>query len=85
MTQEFAVLDAAQYKALRKRYRTILTQGEKEFPEIPLRTKGQRARIAKSDAHNLWERLKTYEREVLRFAEDPHVAFKKTAQKAICA
>ena len=69
------VLDAAQYKALRKRYRTILTQGGKELPEIPLRTKGQRGRIAKSDAHNLWERLKTYEREVLRFAEDPYVAF----------
>ena len=69
------VLSAAQYKALRRRYRTILTQGKRELPEIPPRAKGQRGRIAKSDAHNLWERLKTYEREVLRFAEDPDVSF----------
>ena len=67
------VLSAAQYKALRRRYRTILTQGKRELPEIPPRAKGQRGRIAKSDAHNLWERLKTCEREVLRFVKDPDV------------
>ena len=54
------VLDTAQYKALRKRCRTTPTQGDRELPEIPLRTSGQRGRIANSDAHNLWGRLKTY-------------------------
>jgi transposase-like protein len=63
------------YKNLQKRYRTILTQGEKELPAIPEKPKGQRGRIAKSDAHNLWERLKVHEVSVLRFAKDGDVAF----------
>ena len=63
------------YKALQKRYRTILTQGERELPPIPPRQKGQRGRVAKSDAHNLWERLKKHESAVLRFAKHPDVAF----------
>ena len=36
---------------------------------------GKRGRIAKTDAHNLWERLKQYETAVLLFAKDPHVPF----------
>ena len=63
------------WAALRRRYRTILTQAKRELPEIPPRADGQRGRIAKSDAHNLRERLKTYETEVLRFAQDPDVRF----------
>jgi transposase len=31
--------------------------------------------MAKSDAHNLWERLKKNESEVLLFAKDPPVSF----------
>ena len=31
--------------------------------------------MAKSDAHNLWERLKKHETAVLRFAKHPDVAF----------
>jgi hypothetical protein len=31
--------------------------------------------MAKSDAHNLWERLKEYESAVLLFAKNPHVSF----------
>ena len=68
-------LSAKAYKALQQRYRTILTQGERELPPIPPRHKGQRGRVAKSDAHNLWERLKKYESAVLRFAKHPDVAF----------
>ena len=70
-----ADLAGAACAALRRRYRTILTQAKRELPEIPPRADGQRGRIAKSDAHNLRERLKTYETEVLRFAEDPDVSF----------
>ena len=69
------ILSESEYKAVQKRYRTILTQGERELPPIPLRRKGQRGRVAKSDAHNLWERMKKYENAVLRFAKHPDVAF----------
>ena len=31
--------------------------------------------MAKSDAHNLWERMKKHETAVLRFAKHPDVAF----------
>ena len=68
-------LNESEYKAVQKRYRTILTQGEKELPPIPPRQKGQRGRVAKSDAHNLWERMKTHESAVLLFAKHPDVAF----------
>ncbi len=58
-----------------KRYRTILTQGGKELPEIPPRPKGKRGRIAKSDAHNLHERLAKHQEPVLRFMSNPNVSF----------
>ena len=35
----------------------ILTQGARELPPIPPRQNGQRGKVAKSDAHNLWERM----------------------------
>ena len=60
---------------LQQRYRNILTRGEKELPVIPSRPSGKRGKLAKSDAHNLWERLKKYEVAVLLFAKDPHVSF----------
>ena len=68
-------LSASEYKALQKRYRTILTQGARELPPIPPRQNGQRGKVAKPDAHNLWERMKNYETAVLRFAKHPDVAF----------
>ena len=64
-----------QYAALQKRYRSILTRGEKELPDVPKKANGRRGNIAKSDAHNLWERFRKHEASVLRFAKDPHVAF----------
>ncbi len=68
-------LNAHEYKALQKRYRNILTRGEKELPPIPARQQGKRGRIAKSAAHNLWERLKEHETAVLLFAKESHVPF----------
>lgn len=68
-------LDESEYKNLRKRYRNILTRGEKELPPIPPKPKGKRGRVAKTDAHNLWERLKFHEKAVLLFAEVAHVPF----------
>jgi len=68
-------LSEKEYKNLQKRYRNILTRGEKELPPIPERRKGQRGKIAKSDAHNLLERLRTYEQSVLLFSTNPDVSF----------
>ncbi len=73
------VLSAAACEALRERYRTILTQAAEELPAIPARRKGQRGRIAKSDAHNLHERLVQHEASVLRFLHDPDVSFTNNA------
>ncbi|MCC6473538.1 MAG: hypothetical protein IT514_07315, partial [Burkholderiales bacterium] len=58
-------LNRREYANLQKRYRHILTRGQSELPPIPARQNGKRGRIAKSDAHNLWERLKQHETAVL--------------------
>jgi transposase len=68
-------LSRREYQNLQKRYRNILTRGEKELPPIPPRHNGKRGRIATSDAHNLWERFKEHACAVLLFAKDSHVAF----------
>ena len=68
-------LTQAEYKTLQRRYRNILTRGGKELPPIPARQKGKRGKVAKSDAHNLWERLKQHESAVLLFAKESYVPF----------
>ncbi|MDP6535568.1 MAG: IS66 family transposase [Gammaproteobacteria bacterium] len=68
-------LTEREYQALQKRYRNILTRGSAELPPVPVKPKGKRGRIAKSDAHNLWERLKQHEKAVLMFAKHSHVPF----------
>lgn len=63
------------YFNLQKRFRNIMARGEKELPTVPPKPSGKRGRIAKSDAHNLWERIRDNEQAVLLFAKDPHVSF----------
>jgi len=63
------------YAKLQKRYRNIITRGEKEMPAIPPKPNGKKGKIAKSDAHNLLGRLKEHEASVLLFARDAHVSF----------
>jgi transposase len=60
---------------LQKRYRAILTRGEKELPVIPPKPSGKRGKLAKSDAHNLWGRFKAHEAAILLFAKEPQVSF----------
>ncbi len=60
---------------LHERYCNILTQGEKELPPIPPKPSGKRGKLAKSDAHNLLERLQKHQKAVLLFAKDPYVSF----------
>ena len=82
--RETGVLSEAESRKYRKRYRTILTQGGKEMPEIPKRRDGKRDRIAKSDAHNLHEARLILEESVLRFMSDPDVSFtNNTAEQKI--
>ena len=76
---ETGVLSEAECRKIRKRYRTILTQGHKEMPEVPPKPEGKRGRIAKSDAHNLHERLLKHEESVLRFMREPDVSFTNNA------
>lgn len=73
--RKYKKLSDRQYRALQKRYRNILTRGGKELPPIPKKPAGKRGRVAKSDAHNLWERLKKHESSVLLFANQSHVPF----------
>ena len=68
-------LSEPDYKALRTRYRTLITQARRELPTPPPRQTQRRGRIARSDAENLHEALNKYETEVLRFARDPNVPF----------
>jgi len=63
------------YAKIQKQYRAIITRGAKQMPAIPDKPSGKRGRIAKSDAHNLWERLHKHEEAVLLFAKNPYVAF----------
>jgi len=68
-------LTKAEYANLQLRYRNALTRGEKELPTISPKPSGKRGKLAKSDAHNLLERLREYEAAVLLFAKNSHVAF----------
>lgn len=68
-------LTVKEYEKLQKNYRNILTRGEKEMPGIPAKSKHQRGKMAKSDAHNLLERLRTHEGAVLLFAKIAEVPF----------
>jgi len=68
-------LEETAYNRLQKHYRNLLTRGEKEMPPILPKAAGKRGKMAKSDAHNLLERLRKYESAVLLFAKNPQVAF----------
>ena len=72
---ETGVLSETECRKYRKRYRTILTHGRKEMPELPQMREDNRGRIAKSDGHYLLERLSKHEDSVLRFLSDPDVSF----------
>ena len=64
-----------EYKKAIQLYRKILANGIKEMPAIPEKKNGKRGRIAKSDAHNLWERLSKHRCSVFMFARKSDVPF----------
>ena len=59
-------LSMRHYRRIARCYRDILEKGRKEMPKIPPRKKGRRGPVAKSDAHNLLERLAAQRKNVLR-------------------
>jgi transposase len=60
----------------RRRYRKLLKQAETECPPPDARQgKGKRARLKRSKARNLLERLRNFEPDVLRFMEVEAVPF----------
>ena len=72
------------YLKLTKRYRVIL-RGAKELPPIPPRQDGKRGRLAKSDAHNLWERFERYKRRCCCSPSVPRWPLPTTAPSVTCA
>jgi transposase len=62
-------------RSLHNRYRAIIACAENEMPEVLPKTNGKRGKLAKSDAHNLCDRLKQHENAVLLFAKNPQVPF----------
>jgi transposase len=68
-------LSEKEYADLEDRYREIIGLGRNELPVIPPKSNGKKGKIAKSDAHNLWERLEKYETSVLLFAKNADVSF----------
>ncbi len=74
-TADNKCLDSQSFEKLQRIYKKILVRGENEMPPVLSKPYGRRGRVAKSDAHNLWERLQQYEGAVLMFAKLPHVPF----------
>lgn len=68
-------LSPEKHSKLLKLYQKILLDGSRELPQIPEKTNGKRGKVAKSGAHNLWERLDKYQNAVLLFASNQYVAF----------
>ncbi|MDE0511251.1 MAG: IS66 family transposase, partial [Gammaproteobacteria bacterium] len=55
--QKNKALDDTAYKAVRTRYRTLLTQAKRELPKPAKRLTGRRGRVAQCDARNLHDAL----------------------------
>jgi transposase len=70
-------LAAKDSKKYRNRYDKIIEEGEIKCPppDEKQRQKGQRGRLKRSKSRNLLERLKNFKDDVLRFMENPVVAF----------
>jgi transposase len=64
-----------QAKSFQRRYRNILTRGQRECPQVTQRPDGKKGKIAQSKSRNLLERLINFEEETLRFMTEPDVPF----------
>ena len=73
-TQAGGCLGEATAQRFLRRYRQILTRGDRECPPT-LSNNGSAKRAAQSKSRNLLERLRDFETETLRFMSDPLVPF----------
>ena len=70
------VLDALESQKYRRKYISIIKQGEIECPEpIRPKKKGKRGRIKRSKSRNLLERLRDFENDTLKFMDNEIVPF----------
>ena len=69
------VLDQVQADRMRKRYRTILKEADRECPPPKPPDRPKRGRLKRSKSRNLLERLRNYEDDVLRFMVNISVPF----------
>jgi transposase len=53
----------------------VKKEADNELPAIPPKPSGKPGKLAKSDAHNLLERLQVHEVSVLLFAKNLYVSF----------
>ena len=60
---------------MRKRYRGILAEAEKENPVPPKQGDKERGRTARTKTRNLLDRMRNYEDDILRFMTDVDVPF----------
>lgn len=69
-------LGQSKLDAFTKTYHEILTEGTEELLKLPQPTKtGKRGKIKQHKAKNLWDRLKGFDAETLRFMNDFSVPF----------
>ena len=68
-------LETGQLSALRRQYKALLAQGERDNPPRERTQAKQRGRIKQSPAVNLLLRLREHADDVLRFLTDPRVPF----------
>lgn len=68
-------LSMRHYRVIARCYGEILERGRREMPAIPKRERGHRGPVAKSDAHNLLERLAAHRGNVLRFTRRADTPF----------
>jgi transposase len=69
------VLPDNEQRMVRKRYRKILADAEKENPILVRQGKQKRGRIAQTKTRNLLDRMRNYEGDILRFMTDADVPF----------
>ncbi len=76
VTEAGGVLDARESQKYRRKYRSLLKQGQIECPEpIRPKEKDKRVCIKRSKSRNLLERLRDFEKDVLRFMDDERDPF----------
>lgn len=74
-TQGLDELEAKELEAFENKYHQILEAGKAEHPELPQKEKGKRGKPKQHKAKNLWDRLKDFDEETLRFMNDFTVPF----------